>query len=306
MNYIELERFLEKKIEHAEVFIIGKSVLERYIYAIKFDFCSKNTVIIQGSIHAREHITTSLICEQIKDVSKNYNKLKANLTPNIVFVPMVNPDGVELCCKGIKSVKNRKIKKFLLEINEGKDFSLFKANVNGVDLNTNFDAKWGSGKENKLFASSNGYVGRSPMSEPEVQALVYLTKEIRPFFTISYHSKGQEIYYQFFNKINEKRDRKIAKILARSLKYKIVNTENSSSGGYKDWCVQKFNIPSVTIEVGKDSLSHPLTERELGQIYKRNKNVVFLLSKIQKEYENDKARKIYENGHKSSKKSFRT
>lgn len=306
MDYSEFEEFLNNKIEHAKVIIIGSSVLKRYIYAVKFDFESDSTVIIQGAIHAREHITTDLICRQIQDVSINYNKLKANYSPNIIFIPMVNPDGVELCHSGLKSVKDKKTKKFLLEINKSKDFSLFKANANGVDLNTNFDAKWGSGKENKSYPSSNGFIGKSPMSEPEVQALVYITKEVKPIFTISYHAKGEELYFQFFNKENLKRDRKIAKILARSLKYRVVNTENSSSGGYKDWCVQKLKIPSVTIEVGKDSLSHPIGKESLEQIYKRNKNVVYLLSKIQKEYKNDKARKVYENGNKTSKEGSDT
>ena len=198
----------------------------------------------------------------------------------------------------LKSVKNKVIKRFLLEINESKDFSLFKANVNGVDLNTNFDAKWGSGVENKNYPSPNGYIGRCPMSEPEVQALAYLTNKVDPFFTISYHAKGQELYYQFHQtKENLKRDKKIAKILARSLNYKIVNTETTSGGGYKDWCVQRHKIPAVTIEVGKDSLSHPILKDSLNQIYKRNKNIIRLLSKVLKEYENDRSRKIYENGN---------
>ena len=32
---------------------------------------------------------------------------------NIIFLPMLNPDGVELCYKGIRSVKNKEQKRFL-------------------------------------------------------------------------------------------------------------------------------------------------------------------------------------------------
>lgn len=284
MNYRDLENFLSKRIDYSTIEIIGKSVLSRYIYSVCFDFHSEHTVIIQGSIHAREHITTDLICKLIKNVSSNYHKYERLKTPNIIFVPMTNPDGVELCYKGIKSVKNKEKRKELLKLNGGNDFSMFKANANGVDLNTNFDAKWGSGEQNKLYPSSSDYIGRSPMSEPEVQALATLTINKKALFTISYHSKGQEIYYEFFNKKeNLRRDKKIAKIVAKSLHYKIKNLENVSGGGYKDWCIFRLNIPALTIEVGKDSFIHPIKEDKLPQIYYRNKNIIKLLSKIVKE-----------------------
>lgn len=304
MDFVSLEKILSKNIAHSKIEIIGESVLKRPIYAVKFDFGEKNTVIIQGSIHAREHITTSLIVNQIFETSNNFEKYKALKVPNIVFVPMVNPDGVELSIKGLKSVKNRNKRKFLLDINgKNKDFSLFKANINGVDLNTNFDAKWGSGKENLFFPSSHGFVGQSPMSEPCTKALALLTMKTKPIFTISYHCKGEELYYDFYNKKeNIERDKKIAKILAKSLRYKIKSTQNESSGGYKDWCILKFNIPAVTIEVGSDKLCHPLHESELDRIYRRNKNVIKLLSKISKEYDN--AKSIYGKSFKACKKSI--
>ncbi|MBR2909946.1 MAG: hypothetical protein IKC11_06380 [Clostridia bacterium] len=301
MDYNTLKEFLNNNTKRSKIFIIGESVFKRPIYAVKFNFSSKNTVIIQGAIHAREHITTSLICMLIKDTERDFNKLKTMGVPNIIFVPMVNPDGVELCYSGLKSAPKESWK-FLKNINGGTDFSLYKANARGVDLNTNFDAKWGTGVENKTKPSNNGFIGNSPMSEPEVKALSLLTSQEKPIFTISYHSKGQEIYYQFFNKAeNIKRDGRIAKIIAKSLRYKVVNTEKVSAGGYKDWCVERYSIPSVTIEVGKDSLRHPVQESEISQIYKRNKNIIRLLAKVQKEFEDDRTRKVYERSNKGSK-----
>lgn len=292
MDYVELERFLEKRINHAKVEVVGASVLGRLIYSVRFDFKCEHTVIIHSSIHAREHITTDLVCELIKLVSRDYYKYKALGVPNIIFVPMVNPDGVMLCSQGIKSVRDKNVRKLLLNIKNDESFSLFKANANGVDLNTNFDAKWGSGKENKFFPSADGFVGYCPMSEPEVRALAILTCKEKPFFTISYHAKGEEIYYQFYNaKENLKRDKKIAKVISHTTRYRIKNTEKSSSGGYKDWCIQKFGIPAITIEVGSDNLTHPISKEFLPKIYARNKNIIKSLSRILKEYTNDANRK---------------
>lgn len=283
MDYISLEKFLEKKIEHAKTQILGTSVLGRFIYCVKFDFQSRNTVIIQAAIHARENITTDLCCKLIIDISNMYESLKKQGFPNIIFMPMSNPDGVELCYYGLSSVSNRYKRRELYKINKSKDFSLYKANANGVDLNTNFDAKWGSGKDNKLVKGSSDFIGESPMSEPEVQALALLTASEKPVLSISYHAKGEEIYYQFYNKPEFiKRDAKVAKIFAKALRYKIKNTQDYSSGGYKDWCILRHDICSLTIEVGSDKLKHPIKSSAIGQIYKRNKNIIYALIKANK------------------------
>ena len=61
---------------------------------------------------------------------------------------MTNPDGVALALGGLSSVKEPSRADFLRGLNGGEDFSLWKANANGVDLNVNFDARWGAGIKN--------------------------------------------------------------------------------------------------------------------------------------------------------------
>ena len=55
--------------------------------------------------------------------------------------------------------------------------------------------------------------------------------------------------------------------------YAIKSTPDSA-GGYKDWCIQKLKIPALTIEVGDDSLSHPIKLENLDRIYQENKGVI--------------------------------
>ena len=96
--------------------------------------------------------------------------------------------------------------------------------------------------------------------------------------TVSYHAKGEEIYYDFYQtgRIRE-RDLEIAKAVATVTGYKIV--ENlPSAGGYKDWCVEKLKIPSLTIEVGSDSLTHPIGKESLTAIFNKNKMVIKVLT----------------------------
>ena len=70
--------------------IIGKSVEGREIYYFKVQKTTFPRIIVQGSIHGREHITALLILKLIKD----FNKKGKNGT--VYFVPLVNPDGVEI------------------------------------------------------------------------------------------------------------------------------------------------------------------------------------------------------------------
>jgi g-D-glutamyl-meso-diaminopimelate peptidase len=70
----------------------------------------------------------------------------------------------------------------------------------------------------------------------------------------------------------------LAEVLSASTGYPLAE-QGKSCGGYKDWCIQSMKIPSFTIEVGKDTFSHPLGEEALLDILSKNKNVLYDLSK---------------------------
>ena len=194
----------------------------------------------------------------------------------IYYIPCANPDGVELCLDGINAAPKTKRNK-LIKINNGADFSLYKANLNGVDLNTNFDVLWGQGKFNIRHPASENFVGNYPNSESEVKALINFTKKIMPNITLSYHSKGEVIYYGF-NKPLTALEKKYLKIIGDLTGYKPEKTKNST-GGYKDYCLSRLNIPSYTIEVGSDHFSHPLPMSELEAIFEQNRFVPLRLIK---------------------------
>lgn len=273
---------MEKYCKKSKVEIIGHSVLNKNIYAVlKQNVSCGKWALITGGIHAREHLSTDLICLLIKDFEKQTHRF------NVAFVPLINPDGAELCTNGIKNLDHLLAKK-LITINGNDNFSLYKANANGVDLNNNWEANWDKRFSNKTSPSSSGFYGNQPMSEPEVVALKQFTKTINPFLTINFHLKGEEIYFDFFQSEKEyARDQKIAKIFANATGYKIVNTQNSSSGGYKDWCVQKLKIPSLTIELGNDKFHHPFPKSQLKQIYKKNKNTFNCIEESLQIFENN-------------------
>ncbi|MEG1706672.1 MAG: M14 family zinc carboxypeptidase, partial [Clostridia bacterium] len=191
----------------------------------------------------------------------------------IYFVPMVNVDGVKIAQEGVDFIDNKKLRKQLIEINGSKDFSLWKANANAVDLNTNFDAKWGQGETNLFFRSPSNYVGKCPCSEPESRALASFTERISPLATLSYHCKGEVIYWKFSqSKTRMARDARLAKGVSALTGYPLGNSDGST-GGYKDWCIDKLNISALTIEVGDDKFDHPFPYSEFESILNKNEDV---------------------------------
>ncbi len=263
----EVELFCRNGIETG---IVGESELGQAIPYIFVGNKNGNYMIVQAAIHAREHLTALLAVNLAKHLVRNK---QLTMLGGIYFVPMVNPDGVCLCQNGVGFVRDKERKSNLLAINGKSDFSLWKANADGVDLNVNFDAKWGEGSQNEFYKSSANYIGKSPFSARETKALARFTQSIKPCVTISYHLKGEEIYWEFGQKSHRRfRDKRYAEAIARYTGY-AVKTPEGSVGGYKDWCIEKFKIPSFTIEVGSDELSHPFPYSEFEKIFVQNEDL---------------------------------
>lgn len=215
---------------------------------------SENPVILaQYAIHAREYITTYLAMKQAEDFVFRGER------GTVYFVPAVNIDGIAEVLGGDKH---------------------YKANADMVDLNVNFDARWGEGAFNVRVKSPENYIGKHPFSESETKALRDFTLNVRPDVTLSYHSKGEEIYWEFFQKGKERaRDFAVAKAVSAVTGYPL-KSAGKSAGGYKDWCVEKLRLPALTIEVGDDRLSHPIGEEFAEAIFRKNKDVIKALTEM--------------------------
>lgn len=268
----------------ADTGIIGYSELGNEIPYIRIGKKSDSSIIVTGGIHARENSTVAL------SVMQAFYEHDKNLDGYIYFIPMINPDGALLREYGLRLFSLEKYRAFkdyaelLLKINGSGDFSLYKANINGVDLNVNFDARWGTGSSNIFTPSSENYVGTKPFSESEAKALRDFTLKINPDSTISYHSKGRELYWYFYqNHCSLARDRDIAVQLNKKLRYKILDGAMGSAGGYKDWCISKLGIPSYTIEIINDKYSHPVPDKAVKEDWEQNKDIPrILLKAVQK------------------------
>lgn len=284
MTYQELvQRIVDLQDEGMELFNAGKSVLGKNILATHVGSYDGVQILIQGGIHAREYISTLLMIEQARYLYAT----DAVQNGGIYFIFLTNPDGAEIVLDGINSVPCNITKQYLTLANGGFDFSKYKANINLVDLNTNFDADWGTGGQNVRCPNTENFIGFYPNSEREVISLINFTYQVRPSLTISYHSKGEIIYYGFTGESEQDlgRDRAIGEQLSATTGYPLVLTENSS-GGYKDWCIRHLKIPAYTIEVGDVDLEHPIGEEYLPEIFAQNKDMPLVALNAAIEYQN--------------------
>lgn len=245
---------------HGEKKIYGRSAEGRPLFAI---FLGKHEFpigISQYAIHAREWVTTLLAFAHLeRGIGRG----------GVWLLPLTNPDGALLSQTGADSLSEPR-RTQALKLNKGSpDFSLWKANAEGVDLNVNFDARWGTGKQNIFSPAPENFVGKAPLCAPESRALWQFTEEVSPDFTISWHTKGEEIYWRFHEPLfRAVRDKRLAKILSRSTGYSLREAKGSA-GGYKDMCIEKLKIPAFTVECGSDALSHPLQREQAAELIEK-------------------------------------
>ena len=247
---------------------------------------AKRKILIHGSIHGREHITSRLVIKQAEaflrhrkngDSYRNikYDKLLEDTA--IYVIPMVNPDGVTISQMGLRGIQTAYVRENVKEIAvmDGNDldqgyFSRWKANGNGVDLNRNFDAGWTQYRDLTGHPSSAFYKGSRPESERESAALVFLTKKEKFVRTISYHTQGNVIYWYFRQRGKLYTDTlSFGKRISETTGYPLDKDDKSMvPAGYKDWAIQKQGIPSITIETGIGV--SPLPYRQWDDIWKCN------------------------------------
>lgn len=249
-----------------EKFVYGESVLGAPLVGFFVGRHEYPAMLFQYALHAREWIVSLLALEHVRRGLKK---------GGAYILPLANPDGAALSLRGASFLAGLPARRaeFLLRTNGGEDFSLWKANARGVDLNVNFPARWGSGADNVSAPAPQNYVGPYPLSEPESRALARFTEKVRPDAAVSYHTKGREIYWEFFQTgAAFARDESIAAALAEETGYRAA-VIRGSAGGYKDWCIECLRLPAFTVEAGSDALSHPLGEDALAEIAEENAGV---------------------------------
>jgi g-D-glutamyl-meso-diaminopimelate peptidase len=282
----DLFKLQESYPKRLHVDTIGTSVEGRELYVARLGNGPKKLVVI-GGVHAREWMTTYLLMSLIElylshdqegKKVKGYSIRQLLEDVSVSFIPMLNPDGIDLVLNGAGD-RDREL---LIRMNEGEEnFFRWKANIAGVDLNRQFPADW-KATDSKDKPSFENYKGVLPLDQPESRAIARFTLEEQPEMTVAYHLSGSVIFWYYNQKGQHyKRDLKIGKKVRRLTGYKLVEEEDSDSvaAGYKDWFVKVFERPGYTIEIG-DQRYDEIGVEEIDRFIKENLVVVPYLMKV--------------------------
>ncbi|MCL2842067.1 MAG: M14 family metallopeptidase [Oscillospiraceae bacterium] len=261
---------------------LGQSVWGQELAVLRFGEGPRQ-ISYNAAHHGNEWITTPVLLKFLEEYAIAYadSGTIGGMAARPLFdastlhlVPMVNPDGVDIATGAADVGANYEYATYLTESYPSIPFPTgWKANARGVDLNLQYPAGWERAKEIKFgqgvrFPGPRDYVGTAPLSEPESRALYDYTLAHDFRLTMSYHSQGQIIYWQYLDYLPEG-SREIGETLSALSGYALEETPyESGHAGYKDWFIQHANRPGYTIEVGLGE--SPLPLNQFDQIYRDN------------------------------------
>lgn len=232
-------------------------------------------IMIHGSIHAREHMTSWLLMAMVEYQLSHDTDFLADVCFHIV--PMVNPDGVMLSqtasfAQAQLKIYNDDLRYKNTWYGQAQYASKWKANALGVDLNRNFPAGW-EDIPSRVLPSSEKFNGTEPLDAAESRALAEYTLKYTWVATISYHSYGSLIYHNFGERQDiNRQSTSLAEAVKAVTGYLLSDGDEVEGGGYRDWAIDALGIPSITVEVG--CAEPPLLDRELYCLFARNYDVM--------------------------------
>lgn len=244
---------------------IGQSFLGKPIQEIRFGKGNKK-VQINASFHANEWITTPILMALLNSFLLSITNVRPirgiSTMPlynsvDLSIVPMVNPDGVDLVLNGPPA----EVREEVISINRGSiDFTGWKANIRGVDLNNQFPAKWDFEKQRSEQSgpAPRDYLGEAPLTEPEAIAMAELARDNQFDRMLAFHTQGAEFYWGYEG-MEPPESEVIAQEFERVSGYRAVQYIDSFAG-YKDWFIQDFRMPGFTIELGRGINPLPLSQ----------------------------------------------
>ena len=196
----ELLQLAQKNRRIVDVRVIGRSLQGRDILALKVTRDAARTpdgsrpaVLYLSNVHAREWISVEVNRRLLHHFVDNYgrNAEVTNLvdTRELWFVISGNPDGYQYTFD-VERLWRKNLR------DNDRDGQV--TNLDGVDLNRNYDEHWNYDNEgSSTEISSLTYRGASPASEPETVAVQDLMKRVGFEFMITYHSYGNLLLYSF-------------------------------------------------------------------------------------------------------------
>ncbi len=242
-------------------------------------------VLVAAAFHGQEWLTALCALRLCEDLCGGLSRgmplcglplPEALRGRQIWFLPMVNPDGVEIARRGSRAAG----KYANFSAAAGADTpGLWQANARGVDINHNFNAGWDEMQAQATILGKNRpgprqYSGETPESEPETRAVTDLCRRCNFRHVVALHSQGEEIYWRY-GEHTPPQSRIMAQVLGSVSGYRVADPEGfASHGGFKDWFIRCYRRPGFTLELGRGQ--NPLPVEDFESVYTKAREMLML------------------------------
>lgn len=190
--YFSLWEIARRYSSFARFRVIGKSHDERMIPMLEVGdgavciFCLAG---VDGSDHLMplnllqmaEEYCRCYECDWLLDECYRVRRLLDHV--RICFIPLLNPDGCEICAQGYTAIRNPIFRQMLRMQNFPHDE--FFCNARGIDLGKNFPTNFYMRRQ----------IHQEPASENETKALIHILQEYKSVGLLSFGLSGKKIIY---------------------------------------------------------------------------------------------------------------
>lgn len=243
---LAVQRLCERYPEIIRKLPSGRSEQGRDIPVISLGRGHKKTLAV-GAVHGREYVTVGFLlrcaeeyaCAYRSGISYGGFDVGEIFEENTIhLVPIANPDSVEIAL-GRALPEHPAIDHCAYT---------YKNNSNNINLNANFPYMW-----ERVPPCRQG--GRACASEAETRFLMDICEGGQYEGMLSFHSRGDCLYWRDFGSGEVAGDEKLAQTLRRLCGFTLCDpTENPEdfAGGFENWFRYRYKKPAVCVELVKD------------------------------------------------------
>lgn len=242
--------------------IAGKTYDNRNLVLIRIgNKNAENQIYVQSTIHAREYMNTMVTMSEFEFYLNNWNTMyNSNSTYGdlfndtcVYYLPMMNPDGVSISQFGPNAIRDKKLRQNILNMG-ATDYSRWKANARGVDINRNFQTYWSK----RGTPGPDFYSGPTANSERETKTIMNIINTHKFDYILTYHSMGGEVFWN----IGQSGDiySKTYLLASKVCQYTSYGLGRQSvpEGLSYNWTILDKKIPELIIETGVVQCPLPL------------------------------------------------
>lgn len=237
---------------------VGKSVVGRSIYALEMGRDTADIVLLLGTFWGTDAVSGLVLLQFMEQLAKGITRnqkvagvdlLEIFRNRKIVVIPVVNPDGREICargahCGGLDSGRIRRL--------SSGDTGNWEANARGVDITRNFDFGFDQRKRREhrqgiYGPAPMGYGGTGPESEPETVAVADYCRRYKIQQALALYPGSGEIFWRS-EEILLERSEQMANVLALCAGYDVeACVGHLVDTGFRNWFCKTVKRPAFDV-----------------------------------------------------------